>query len=133
MSGSSRGLKDLGGVARWTEREAWTALRAWGRSGQALKTFAREQGIPPWRLRWWSQKLGVVKDSRRTKQAAVGGTSERLEFVPAVLIGASAGTNGVAAVVVRLPDGIEIEFRDDARTSAEALGRLVAELRKAGA
>jgi len=133
MSGSSPGLKELVGVARWTEREARTALRAWLRSGQALQTFAREQGLSSWRLRWWSQKLGVVKDSRGTKQAAVGGRSERLEFVPAVLIGANARTSGVAAVVVRLPDGIEIEFHDEERTSAEALGRLVAELRRAGA
>ena len=46
--------------------------------------------------------------------------------MPAVLIGANARTSGVAAVVVRLPDGIEIEFHDKERTSAEALGRLVA-------
>jgi len=116
------------GSGRWTEREARTAIDAWRRSGQRLQTFARERGIGAWKLRWWSQKLDAAKESNAKKPRTRSSASIR--FVPALVTGAPIG--GGAQVVVRLPDGIEVELRDG-RASAEEIGRLVIVLRRLGA
>jgi hypothetical protein len=47
-----------------------------------------------------------------------------MTFVPAI-----GTTSNGAAIVVRLPDGIEVELRDVAQVEPEELGRLVAALR----
>ncbi len=130
MQRSSDELKDVVGVARWSEKEARVVVEAWRRSGRALSTFAREHGISVERLGWWSRKLVGPKGSRDRKQRERndGYGYAPIEFVPAVL----AGDSGVrdAVVVVRLPDGIEIELHDAARASAVEVAQLVAELRR---
>ncbi len=123
-------MADIAGIERWTEREARTALRAWRRSGESLQAFAREHGISPHRLRWWSQRSRVAK-ARSTRQAAEAAPREAVEFVRAVVVGRA--MQGEASVLVRLPDGIEIELRDAEQASAVEIARLVAELRRAGA
>jgi len=54
--------------------------------------------------------------------------NEPIAFVPAMMM----GRVHEAAVVVKLPDGIEVEFRDAARVDVEELGRLVNALRRDG-
>jgi len=94
---------------------------------QPLQRFAREHQIGVHRLRWWVQRLKIA-----TPLTAVGDgqdhTNEPIAFVPAMVM----GRVHEAAVVVRLPDGIEVEFRDAARVDVEELGRLVNALRKDG-
>lgn len=111
---------------RWSESDARVAIDAWRSSGQRLQTFARERGIGAWKLRWWAQKLGAAKGSPAKKRRS----PDEIRFVPALVTSASMGE--AVAVVVRLPDGIEVELRD-ARASAEEVGRLVAVLRRVGA
>jgi transposase-like protein len=132
MSGSGLELSEIAGIERWTEREAQAALRAWRRRGESLQAFAREHGLSPHRLRWWSQRSRVTKAKTRSmRQAAEGAPSEAIEFVQAVVVGRA--MHGDVSVLVRLPDGIEIELRDAVHASAVEVARLVAELRRAGA
>jgi hypothetical protein len=56
----------------------------------------------------------------------VRGRSHAVDLVPAIITGASGST---PAVVIRLPDGLEVEIRDD-RVDVSEVGRLVAELRR---
>jgi hypothetical protein len=131
MQRSSDELKDVVGVARWSEKEARVVVEAWRRSGRALSTFAREHGISVERLGWWSRKLVRPKESRDRKQRERndGYGHAPIEFVPAVLVGDS-GVRDAVVVVVRLPDGIEVELHDAARASAVEVAQLVAELRR---
>lgn len=126
-------LQRIAGVERWSERDAGVALRAWRRSGRELEEFARDHGLASHRLRWWKQKLGLAEQSlagrRSGTKRGVESASRGLELVPAVIVG---GGGGDAVVVVRLPDGIEIELRDAEHTSASEVARLVAELRRSG-
>jgi len=56
---------------------------------------------------------------------------EEQRLVPAVLtLGAEAQAGG-PAIIIRLPDGIEVELRDVACVEPEEIGRLVAEVRRA--
>jgi hypothetical protein len=129
MQRSCDELKRIVGVERWSEREARVVVRAWGRSGRALGSFAREHGISAQRLSWWARRLKGAEDSRRAKEPK-GRPRARagLELVPAVVVGGDGVRD--AMVVVRMPDGIEIELRDAERASATEVARLVAELRR---
>lgn len=124
-------LSEIVGVERWSEHEARVVVEAWRRSGMSLSGFAREQGISVERLGWWSRRLAETKESKRARSVK---ESERLadhgplQLVPAVLIGTD--TQREAMVVVRLPDGIEIELRDAKHASVVEVARLVAELRR---
>jgi hypothetical protein len=42
---------------KWSEVEARGFLEALDRSGLSLQQFAKERGIVPQRLRWWTYKL----------------------------------------------------------------------------
>jgi hypothetical protein len=58
-------------------------------------------------------------------------SDERQKLVPAVVtVGAHGHIEG-PAIIVRLPDGIEVELRDVAHIEPEEIGRLVAEIRRA--
>lgn len=129
MSGSGLELSEIAGLKRWTEREARVALRAWRRSGSSLQAFAREHGISAQRLRWWSQRSRVATTRSKT-ESNEGVSHESAEFVRAVVVGHAMQVD--VPVVVRLPDGIEIELRDAERASAVEVARLVAELRRTG-
>lgn len=97
-------------------------VQAWRDSGLPAETFAREHGVGAWRLRYWAP---LLEEKARSESGAKD--DEAMRFVPAIATAASG-----AAIVVRLPDGIEVELRDVAEVEPEEIGRLVAELRKAG-
>lgn len=133
MSRSRREAKSWKRIAskqRWTEVEGRAAIEAWQSSGLPLQTFARESGLPWWRLRWWWQKLGATETSAGKRKRAPR-PSETVRFIPAVVTGAT--TIREAAVVVRFPDGFEVEVRHDDPPQPEEVARLVAELRRASA
>lgn len=52
-------------------------------------------------------------------------------MVPAIVTGEADARS--PSIVVRLPDGVEVELRGVAQVEPEELGRLVAELRRTGA
>jgi hypothetical protein len=115
---------------RWTEAEGRIAVDAWRRSGQSLDVFSRKSGISTWRLKAWSKRLDSGRpDKPSSSGTVVRGRSRSIDLVPAVMTSASGGT---PAVVIRLPDGLEVEVRDE-RVDAKEPGRLVAELRRGGA
>lgn len=99
-------------------------VEAWRASGQRVQTFAREQGVGAWRLRYWAPRLEAKPKSRKTSKSA-----SELRLVPAVITGEGTGLR--PSVVVRLPDGIVVELHDTAHAGAQDIGELVARLRGA--
>jgi hypothetical protein len=124
----ARTWKRLAKKDRWTEADGRAAVEAWQRSGLPLQRFAREKGLPWWRVRWWWRKL--VRDSSQESKRKPARPSEEVRFVPAIVTGA--GMSHEAAVVVRFPDGLEVEVRHGEQPRPEEVARLVAQLRRAG-
>jgi len=118
----------LGKKRRWSEAEAREVVDAWRASGQRVQTFAREHGLGAWRLRYWLPRLDTGVDPRKGKVESK--STEEVRLVPAVLTGASYGNR--PSVVIRLPDGIEVELHDAERVGARDVGQLVAQLRGVG-
>ena len=89
-----------------------------------METFAREHGFAASRLRECAAKVeaGVAPGES-------GDVEQRL--VPAVVTLGTAVHAGGPAIIIRLPDGMEVELRDVARVEPEEIGRLVAEVRRA--
>lgn len=112
----------LAGKARWSETDARALVDAWLESGRTIEAFARDAGIGAWKLRYWSSKLSTEKLSRSRRR------DDEQRLVPAVLT--VGGKQGGPMVVVRLPDGIEVELHDVAQVEVEEIGRLVASLRR---
>jgi hypothetical protein len=122
--------KRLADKRRWSKAEAREVVAAWQMSGQRVQTFAREQGLPVWRLRYWAPLLDMASESRRSSKArATSKPRPELRFVPAVITGEGYGLG--PAVVIRLPDGIAVELHAAHRTGAHEIGELVARLRGA--
>lgn len=90
-------------------------------------------------MRWWAPRVEASEGRAGSKRKASAkkakaSSAERWRtprLVPAVVAEGVLGSGQGPAVVVRLPDGIEVELRDVARVEAEEIGRLVAELRRA--
>jgi hypothetical protein len=122
--------KRLADKRRWSEAEAREVVEAWRTSGQRVQTFAREQGLPVWRLRYWAPRVVTPAGSRKSSKAkATSKPRPELRFVPAVITGEGYGLG--PAVVIRLPDGIAVEVHAAERTGAQEIGELVARLRGA--
>ena len=109
---------------RWDEGDGRFVVDAWCESGLPMETFAAEHGFGVWRLRQWVSRIEVGV-------APEDSADEEQRLVPAVVtVGAEAHASG-PALIIRLPDGIEVELRDVARVEPEEIGRLVAEVRRA--
>lgn len=131
MSRSSneiRRLRRLAGKRRWSETDGRFAVEVWRDSGLALETFARTHGLGGWRLRRWASKLGEVMALGATTSSARQSGEPRL--VPAIVTVGAKGDGVGPAIILRLPDGIEVELRDVAWVEPEEIGRLVAEVRR---
>jgi hypothetical protein len=60
-SQSSRKLfLSLSRKKRWTEADGRQVIEAWRASGLSIPAFARECGLPHWRIRTWRKRLGDV-------------------------------------------------------------------------
>lgn len=57
--------------------------------------------------------------------------TDEVRMVPATVTMGADGHGVGPAIILRLPDGIEVELRDVARIEPEEIGRLVAEVRRA--
>lgn len=130
--------KRSAGKPRWSESDARLVVEAWRESGKPIETFAREHDVPAWRLRWWAPRLeaggattSVRSASARPKKRVKVKRSEAEQRLLPVVVSDGRGRAG-AALVVRLPDGIEVELRDVAELQPEEVGRLVAALRRSG-
>jgi hypothetical protein len=130
MSESKRAAGRNGGGAgkRWSEDQARPIVEAWRKSGKSIEEFAREAGVGGWRLRYWAPKLAMHDAVRGS---AVSKSKQKQRLVPAVVkIGEQ---TRAPAIVVRLPDGVEVELHDVAHVDAEEIAELVKRLRRAGA
>ena len=107
----------------WQEADAKAVVQAWRDSGLSQEKFAAKYGFNVHRLRWWSPR--IAKTSGQSTQS--GTKTEALKLVPAIVRNEAPPAEG--CVVIRLPDGIEVEFRDVASMDVEELGRLVLMLR----
>ena len=98
-------------IARWDEAVARRVLTAWRASGMTPAEFERAHGVQAQRLRHWRRILGEPVGRRREPER--GAVAPVPAFVPAVVHERSAGS---AAIVVRLPGGVDL-----AADSTEAL------------
>jgi hypothetical protein len=103
-------LPDL--PTEWTEDDARLVLDEWRQSGQTIAAFARERHMSAPRLYWWRKRL--PKDD---VPAPV------MSLVPAKVV----TRTKAAAVVIRLPSGIEIELGD---ASPSMVAAMVGELER---
>jgi hypothetical protein len=130
MSETKRAARDSRGTAatRWSEDQARPIVEAWRESGKSIEAFARDAGVGAWRLRYWAPRLEMreVARTRATKKA-----KQEQRIVPAVVkIGEPMRA---PAIVVRLPDGVEVELHDVAQVDAGEIAELVKRLREASA
>lgn len=119
---SKQGTKDLGRELknlvhrRWRRKDAEAVLAGWKESGLSLSRFAAEQGVNVQRLSWWRKQL-------KERGGAGRGRPERgsaaVSFIPGVVSGSP------AAVVLRLPRGVEVEVADAAAVPAAWLAAAV--------
>ena len=91
----------------WTPDEARRLFDEHQRVGGSLAGFARQRGISPARLYWWKKRL-----------AGEPPNLSALSLVPATVISS-------AAVTIRLPNGIAVDF---AQATPEMIARVVGEL-----
>jgi transposase-like protein len=69
-------------MRRQTEERMTRLVRAWRASGEPQARFARQHGVRPWTLWYWSQKVGRAAPRRTTAQPA---------FVPVAIVPEPAG------------------------------------------
>lgn len=119
-SGEARTWAELGG-RRWTEREGRQALAAWKDSGLSASGFARRHGLNPQRLLWWRKQLGGWNTGEAIEQTA----SSTVSLIRAEVCG---GTTPTAAMVLRLPGGVVVEFADANAVSPTWIASLASEV-----
>jgi hypothetical protein len=106
----------------WSSDDAKTVLATWEASGLTLTGFARQNGVNVQRLIWWRKRLGA---DRRDCREVCSRPAVPVSFIPAVV--ARTRPAAMAAIVVRLPSGVEVEASD-----AESIpARWLAEVAKA--
>jgi hypothetical protein len=98
--------------------------RRWRESGQSARAFAQEQGVTPWTLYYWRERLAGKKTrpARRRKPRA----SSRVSLAPVHVV-ASGGEESRSDVEILLANGDRV--RVTARVSVETLRRVVHILR----
>lgn len=113
--------EDLGGK-RWTEREGRQALAAWKESGLSGGAFARRHGLNPQRLFWWRKQLGDWTAAEAKKKRTI--STSIVSLIPAEV---RTGTTS-AAMALRLPGGVVVEFADVSAVSPSWIASLVSEV-----
>ena len=98
--------------------------RRWRESGQSARAFAKEQGVTPWTLYYWRERLAgkQTRPARRRKPRA----SSRVSLAPVHVV-ASGGEESRSDVEILLANGDRV--RVTARVSVETLRRVVHILR----
>jgi transposase-like protein len=112
--------EDLGG-RRWTEREGRQALAAWKESGLSGSAFARRHGLNPQRLFWWRKQLGDWTAAEAKKRPS---STSIVSLIPAEV---RTGTTS-AAMALRLPGGVVVEFGDVNAVRPSWIASLVSEV-----
>ena len=96
--------------------------RRWRDSGRRARAFAQEQGVTPWTLYYWRQRLAnpdrPIRRRRRSRR--------RVTLAPVHVV-ASDGSSGELEVVLAGGDRVRVP----ADVSAEALRRVIQVLRTA--
>ena len=98
--------------------------RRWRESGQSARAFAKEQGVTPWTLYYWRERLAGEKarPARRRKPRA----SSHVSLAPVHVV-TSGGEESRSDVEILLANGDRV--RVTARVSVETLRRVVHILR----
>jgi hypothetical protein len=110
---------------QWRAEEAQEHLAAWRASGLPLGTFARQRGLSPERLRWWTQRLGDWNE----EPPGAEGTA----LVPVVVSAPAPGAVSVAGtcpVRVCVPGGAIVEVVDPGAVRPEWLAAVVGQLER---
>src|SRR4030095_2719587 len=95
--------------------------RRWLDSGMKAPAFAREQGVTPWVLDYWRQRLPAAKQPRRRRKP-----SRRIKLAPVDVVGSAARDSGGGIEIV-LTSGDRVCV--SATIAAETLRRVVQVLR----
>ena len=109
-----RELKSLAD-RRWRRKDAEAVLAGWKESGLSLSRFAAERGVNVQRLSWWRKQLERTGRGGRGRPEHPAAVS----FIPGVVSASR------AAVVVRLPRGVEVEVAEAAAVPAAWLAATV--------
>lgn len=92
---------------RWKKEIARALLAEWRASGRSLAQFARDRGLRADRLRWWKKQFSNEEQARRRPRVGARPT-RRQRFIPAIAT-VPATVRGAERVIVRLPNGLEVE------------------------
>jgi hypothetical protein len=100
-------------------------VRRWRESGQSARVFAQEQGLTPWPLYYWRERLaGEQRATARRRRRRPSAPSVSLAPVQVVT---SDGETGQSDVEILLANGDRV--RVTASVSVETLRRVVEILR----
>jgi hypothetical protein len=94
--------------------------RRWRESGASARVFAQEQGVTPWTLYYWRERLVSQKrpTGRRRRRSA-------MRLAPVHLVGGTDGMGGDLEIVLAAGDRIRVP----AAVSADTLRRVIQALR----
>ena len=99
--------------------------RRWRESGLSARAFAQEQGVTPWTLYYWRERLlgGHTRPTRRRRKRR---SAPPVSLAPVQIV-TSDGEGGQSDVEILLASGDRV--RVTARVSVETLRRVVEILR----
>ena len=106
-------------------QQMFDLVRRWRESGQSARVFAQEQGVTPWPLYYWRERLaGELRAKARRRQQH---RSARPVSLAPVKVVTSDGEAGESDVEILLASGDRVRVK--ASVSVEILRRVVAILR----
>ena len=82
--------------------------RRWRESGQSARVFAQEQGVTPWTLYYWRERL-VVGETAPPKRRRRRPRSSRVRLAPVHVV-TSGGEDGRSDVEITLANGDRIRM-----------------------
>ena len=107
-----------GGPRRWTAADRTRYLAAFARSGQAIKAFCAEVGVPRATFTYWQREARARRTPDKHRGERKAPVFAQVELV------APAPEPGLS-MVVRSPSGIATELSGLDKTTAESIMRLI--------
>jgi hypothetical protein len=96
--------------------------RRWRDSGRSARAFAQEQGVTPWALYYWRERL---EGKERPKVRRKPRSSARVQLAPVHVVTGGEGCGGDVEIVLASGDRVRVA----ASVSADILRRVVQVLR----
>jgi hypothetical protein len=97
-------------------------VRRWRDSGVKARVFAQEQGVTPWTLYYWRQRLVSLDRSTRRRRR-----SRRVTLAPVHVVAGARDVGGDLEILLASGDRVRV----GAGVSADTLRQVVAVLRTA--